>query len=169
MTKALSNPKHSSVARQSAGLQLKNCLTARDLSCKQKCQKRWCSLAADHRTKIRNHLVSTLGSETVHPSSAAQCLAYICSAELDTETTSSNEDCLTEVLVSLIDLLDSIVSKQNQKEAAMETIGFICQEVVSNEKFRLTERVNFHHMDLTSSLFVLCRSRRFWRNFLVPS
>lgn len=127
MSKVLADPKNSSVARQAAGLQLKNSLTARDPNRKTACQKRWCSLPAETRKNIRKRIFSALGTEAVHPSCAAQCLAYICSAELVLEA--YDENCLHESLVDLIDLLDSDV-QQNQKEAAMETIGFICQEVV---------------------------------------
>jgi C4-type Zn-finger protein len=80
---------------------------------------------------VRERLISTLGTENIHPSCAAQCLAYIAVAELFPGTHSSSEITSLEDLLS--ELWDVVVQPANEhrKEAALETIDYICQEIVS--------------------------------------
>lgn len=131
MSIVLAEAKNSSVARQAAGLQLKNRLSARDSSLKKEYRKRWFSLPFKTRTAVRGRLLSSLGTEIIYPSCAAQCLACISSAEL-----LSQDDYLSSDYNSLSDMLSSLThifattDNERKKEAVMETIGFICQELV---------------------------------------
>ena len=132
MSTVLAENKNSSVARQAAGLQLKNCLTARNAYLKMEYQQRWISLANDSRKRIREFLLTTLGTENVNPSCAAQCLACISAAELTySESVSSSEHCYLNELLSELTSMFNEATYERRKEATIETIGFICQEVVS--------------------------------------
>ncbi len=91
MSVVIADPNNSPIARQAAGLQLKNCLTVKDLTLKKECQQRWSKLEEETRMAVRERLISTLGTENIHPSCAAQCLAYIAVAELFPGTQPSSE------------------------------------------------------------------------------
>lgn len=131
MSIVIADPKNSSVARQAAGLQLKNCLTVRDVSLKKEYQQRWSNLQEETRKTVRERLISTLGTENIHPSCAAQCLAYIGAAELFLETQSSSEvTSLNDLLSELSDVV-SQPANEHRKEATLESIAYICQEIVS--------------------------------------
>ena len=68
-------------------------------------------------------MLATLGTETIRPGSAAQCVAYIACAELP-----------TGMWPELISVLTSGVTSANStdlmKETALEAIGYICQDIV---------------------------------------
>lgn len=120
------------MARQAAGLQLKNCLTIRDESLKEEYQRRWSNLPEKIRNTVRNRLVSSLGTENIYPSCAAQCLAYIAAAELLLPKTPPSSEMTS--LKDLLSELSGIVNKpasEHHKEAALESIAYICQEIVS--------------------------------------
>ncbi len=125
MAMILAEKKNSSVSRQAAGLQLKNCLTARDVSLKIKCQQRWLSLPGITRKTILDILLNTLGTEDVNPSCAAQCLAYIGATDAAADSNSLNQ-----LLSELITLFNIRANNGRCIEATVEAIGFICQEVV---------------------------------------
>lgn len=68
-------------------------------------------------------ILAALGTETIRPSSAAQCVAYVACAELP-----------AGMWPDLIAVLTSNVTNQNStemmKEATLEAIGYICQDIV---------------------------------------
>lgn len=133
MSNVLAGGKNSAVARQAAGLQLKNCLTSRNVSLKKEYQKRWLSLPLKTRIGVREQLLSSLGTENIHPSCSAHCLACICAAELfshDEEHLSFGNHCLSEVLTALKNIISATAANERRKEAAMEAINFVCQELV---------------------------------------
>ncbi|XP_065576563.1 importin subunit beta-1-like [Artemia franciscana] len=105
------------VPRMAAGLQLKNTLTSKNTAMKAGYQKRWLSLPEDVRNYVKKNVVSALGTETSRPSAAAQCVAYIAVAEWP----------------SLIRLLVTNVISSNStemlREATLEAIGYICQDI----------------------------------------
>ncbi|XP_025831486.1 importin subunit beta-1 isoform X2 [Agrilus planipennis] len=115
---------NSPVARMAAGLQLKNQLTSKDQNIKITYQQRWLALPEEIRDYIKKNIVGALGTETNRPSSAAQCVAYVAVAELPTGQ-----------WPGLINLLVNNVVQANstemQKEATLEAIGYICQEIDS--------------------------------------
>lgn len=129
MSTVLAEPKNSPVARQAAGLQLKNCLSVREANLKVEYQRRWFSLPLQTRNTVCERLYSSLGTENIYPSCAAQCLACICAAEV----LSCDSPCttfLSDLLATFTNLLNSKTNNERTKQAAMETIGFICQELV---------------------------------------
>ncbi|XP_059353376.1 importin subunit beta-like isoform X2 [Daphnia carinata] len=134
MSIVLADSKNSPVARQAAGLQLKNCLTVRNVSLKEEYQRRWLSLPLKTRKAIRERLISALGTENVYPSCAAQCLAYTGAAELlSSETqTSSDTTSLGELLSVLASLIIGQTASEHCKEAALEALDYVCQEVNPN-------------------------------------
>ncbi|KAI9564565.1 hypothetical protein GHT06_008304 [Daphnia sinensis] len=133
MSIVLADSKNSPVARQAAGLQLKNCLTVKNVSLKKEYQKRWLSLPLKTRKAIRERLISALGTENVYPSCAAQCLACIGAAELPSSENQTSSD--TSSLGDLLSVLASLIGKsanEHCKEAALEALDYVCQEVNPN-------------------------------------
>jgi importin subunit beta-1 len=72
---------------------------------------------------LQLQILAALGTETIRPSSAAQCVAYVACAELP-----------SGMWQDLIAVLTSNVTNQNStemmKEATLEAIGYICQDIV---------------------------------------
>jgi importin subunit beta-1 len=128
MSVVLADTKNSNVSRQAAGLQLKNCLTSKDASLKEKYQRRWSNLPCFTCKIVRKRLISSLGTENISPSCAAQCLAYILAAELLLPETKYNS--VGNMLVELSDIV-SKPADAHRTEAALESIAYICQEIVS--------------------------------------
>lgn len=120
----LAHGANSPVARMAAGLQLKNCLTSKDLEVKQEYQKRWLSFPLDMRAYVKKNLLSTIGTEAIRPSSAAQCVAYMAVAELP-----NNQ--WPELIPVLVANVTAANSTEMVREATLETIGYICQDIVS--------------------------------------
>ncbi|XP_017769525.1 PREDICTED: importin subunit beta isoform X3 [Nicrophorus vespilloides] len=115
---------NSPVARMAAGLQLKNQLTSKDPIIKINYQQRWLGFPEAIRTYIKKNILGALGTETSRPSSAAQCVAYVAVTELPHRQ--------WQGLVS--QLVTNVVqpnSTEMQKEATLEAIGYICQEIDS--------------------------------------
>ncbi|XP_015608846.1 importin subunit beta-1 isoform X3 [Cephus cinctus] len=114
----------SAVSRMAAGLQLKNQLTSKDPALKSQYQQRWLAIPVETREYIKKNILEALGTETNRPSAAAQCVAYVAVAELPVGQWND-----------LIPLLVSNVANPNStemmKEATLETIGYICQEIES--------------------------------------
>ncbi|XP_064598231.1 importin subunit beta-1-like [Liolophura sinensis] len=113
---------NSPVARMQAGLQLKNALYSKDPSIREQYQQRWLQFPVEIKEHIKTCVLETLGTETTRPSSAAQCVAYIACAELP-----------HGLWLELVPELTSIVTKPNStemmKEATLEAIGYICQDI----------------------------------------
>ncbi|XP_015835882.2 importin subunit beta-1 isoform X1 [Tribolium castaneum] len=116
---------NSPVARMAAGLQLKNQLTSKDPNIKQLCQQRWLSAPEEIRNYVKKNVVGALGTETNRPSSAAQCVAYIAVTELPHHQ-------WPDLIVTLVNNVVQPNSTEMQKEATLETIGYICQEIDSD-------------------------------------
>jgi importin subunit beta-1 len=112
----------SPVVRQAAGIQLKNCLVAKDSSVKQAYHDRWFALEEGIRNNVKQNVFQALGTETAKPSSAASCIAGIASAELPHNLWPDllNNLCLNTSNESSTDAL---------KEATLEAIGYICQDI----------------------------------------
>ena len=123
---------YSAVARQAAGLQLKILLTSKEEKLRREYQIRWTALPVSIRTDIKDSLLGSLGTETNHPSCVAQCLAYITAAELNSDEFShiSNHHLVRDLFSSLNGLLEHSKKTEAVKEAAIDTIGLICQEAV---------------------------------------
>ncbi|KAL3283319.1 hypothetical protein HHI36_006467 [Cryptolaemus montrouzieri] len=116
---------NSPVARMAAGLQLKNQLTSKDPTIKANFQLRWLNFPEDIRTYIKKNVVGALGTETNRPSSAAQCVAYIAVTELP-------QGQWPDLIATLVNNVVQPNSTEMQKEATLEAIGYICQEIDSD-------------------------------------
>jgi importin subunit beta-1 len=108
-----------------AGLQLKNCLTSKDTDVKLEYQQRWLSFPHDLRTYVKKNILAALGTETIRPSSAAQCVAYMAVAELPVSQ-------WPELISVLVANVTAANSTEMVREATLETIGYICQDIVSD-------------------------------------
>ncbi|KAK6961585.1 importin subunit beta-1 [Biomphalaria glabrata] len=126
LLKSLSNIlKHggnSPVARMQAGLQLKNALYSKDNAIKLQHHQRWLQFPDDVRSFIKQNVLDSLGTETVRPSSAAQCVAYIACAELP-------HGLWPDLIARLTSNVINPASTEMVKEATLEAVGYICQEI----------------------------------------
>lgn len=118
----LQHANNSPVARMAAGLQLKNALTAKDPETRMKYQERWLQFPLDIRNYIKQNVLSSLGTETIRPSSAAQCVAYIAVAELPRGE-------WRDLILLLTQNVTNPSSTEMTKEATLEAIGYICQDI----------------------------------------
>ncbi|KAK7575826.1 hypothetical protein V9T40_012112 [Parthenolecanium corni] len=122
LSDVLSNTSNSPVARMAAGLQIKNALTSKDASVKEQFQQRWLAFPEDIRLYIKTNVLKSLGTENNRPSVAAQCVAFIAVIELP-----------LGFWLDVIDVLCSNIvdegSTDSMKEASLETIGYICQDI----------------------------------------
>ncbi|XP_076225790.1 importin subunit beta Fs(2)Ket isoform X1 [Nomia melanderi] len=115
----------SPVARMAAGLQLKNQLTSKDPQLKYQYQQRWLGIPIEIREYIKKNILGALGTENNRPSSAAQCVAYVAVAELPVGQWS-------EIIQLLVSNVANPTSTEIMKEATLEAIGYICQEIESD-------------------------------------
>ncbi|XP_074101694.1 importin subunit beta Fs(2)Ket isoform X1 [Cotesia typhae] len=120
----LGTPAASPVARMAAGLQLKNQLTSKDPTLKSQYQQRWLTIPAETREFIKKNIVGALGTENNRPSSAAQCVAYVAVAELPVGQ-------WTDLIALLVNNIADQNGTEMMKEATLEAIGYICQEIDS--------------------------------------
>ncbi|ESP02229.1 hypothetical protein LOTGIDRAFT_199879 [Lottia gigantea] len=122
LSQVLRNGGNSAVARTQAGLQLKNFLYSKDATTKTQYQQRWLALPEDIRNVVKENILATLGTETVRPSSAAQCVANVACAELP-----------HKLWPNLIEHLTGNITNpegtEMMREATLETIGYICQDI----------------------------------------
>ena len=133
LSDVLVNTKNSNVVRVAAGLQLKNHLMSKDETINQQYQLRWLQFSEEIREHIKQNILTALGTETTRPSSAAQCVAYVAVIELSINGWGN----LIEALVSNV----TESSNDMHQEAALEAIGYICQdirmEVLENQTNRI--------------------------------
>lgn len=123
---------NSQVARMAAGLQLKNHLTSKDPTLKEQYQQRWLALPEDIRLYIKKNILAAIGTENSRPSSAAQCVAYVAVAELPAGQ-------WNDLIPILVENVVNAQSTELKKEATLEAIGYICQEIDAEV---LTEQSN---------------------------
>lgn len=110
------------MSRSAAGLQLKNALTSKDSDVRLQYQQRWLGLPEDVRVYVKRNVVNTLGTETIRPSAAAQCVAYIAVAELP-------HGLWPDVVHVLTQNVTNPSSTEFMKEATLEAVGYICQDI----------------------------------------
>ncbi|KAJ8681845.1 hypothetical protein QAD02_017637 [Eretmocerus hayati] len=114
----------STVARMAAGLQLKNQLTSKDSAVKVQYQQRWLAFPVETRDYVKKNILGALGTENNRPSSAAQCVAYVAVAELPVGQ-------WNDLIPFLVNNVANVNSTEMTKEATLEAIGYICQEIDS--------------------------------------
>ncbi|XP_054707548.1 importin subunit beta-1-like [Uloborus diversus] len=122
LSDVLQHASNTPVARMAAGLQLKNALTSKDANIRLKYQERWLQFPLDIRSYIKQSVLSALGTETIRPSSAAQCVAYIAVAELPRGE-------WPDLILVLTQNVTNATSTEMTKEATLEAIGYICQDI----------------------------------------
>lgn len=125
LSEVLAHGANSPVARMAAGLQLKNCLTSKDVEIKQEYQQRWLTFPLELRGYVKKNILAALGTETIRPSSAAQCVAYMAVAELPVNQ-------WPELIPVLVANVTAANSTEMVREATLEAIGYICQDIVSD-------------------------------------
>ncbi|XP_059088722.1 importin subunit beta-1-like [Tigriopus californicus] len=113
---------NSAVARRQAGLQLKNRLTSNDDTVRGQVQERWLAMPLDIRTYVKHNILGALGSEGYRPSAAAQCVQYVAVMELPLNH-------WPELLQVLVTNVTDPSSTEMRKEATLEAIGYICQDI----------------------------------------
>ncbi len=113
---------NSSVARRQAGLQLKNQLASNDEATKASYQERWLHMDFAVRDYVKANILGALGSEGYRPSAAAQCIQHVAVVELPRNLWPN----LLQVLVSNV---TNPSSTEMCKEATLEAIGYICQDI----------------------------------------
>ncbi|OON23129.1 HEAT repeat protein [Opisthorchis viverrini] len=123
LSDVLCNAECSPVVRMQAGLQLKNALYSKDADIKSVYQQRWLQLTPDARQYIKKNCLAALGTETTAHSSAAQCVAYIACAELPAMQ-------WPDLMNHLVENVVTARSSEACKHATLETIGYICQDIV---------------------------------------
>lgn len=123
---------NSAVARRQAGLQLKNRLTSNDETIKLQYQERWLAMPEDIRTYVKTNIVGSLGTEGYRPSAAAQCTQYVAVIELP-------RNLWPNLIQVLVENVTNPSSTEMCKEATLEAIGYICQDI---DQRCLEERTN---------------------------
>lgn len=122
LSEVLQGAGNSPVARMAAGLQIKNSLTSKDTEVRGQYQQRWVSFPQETRAYIKNNILGALGTETIRPSSAAQCVAYVAVAELPQMQ-------WPELMQLLTSNVTNPASTEMLKESTLEAIGYICQDI----------------------------------------
>lgn len=95
-----------------------------------------------------SQVVGALGTENNRPSSAAQCVAYIAVAELPAGQ-------WKDLIPLLVQNVIGGASTEMMKEATLEAIGYICQEIVSHFSPHLSFYLiccNFHSLVFSLTL-----------------
>ncbi|CAF4153394.1 unnamed protein product, partial [Rotaria sordida] len=106
-------------------LQLKNALYSREDTVKQLYQERWLNISENIRNHIKTNCFNALGTETTKPSQAAQCVGYIACTELPRGQ-------WQDLIKRLVDNVTTVGRADNVREASLEALGYICQDIDSN-------------------------------------
>lgn len=122
LSDVLYNQQNPPLVRTSAGLQLKNQLSARDEAIRSRQQERWRTLPDETRQYIKERVFQTLGTEMFRPSSASQCVAYIALIELP-------EGRWPGLIAALTENVTNPASQPPIRLASLESIGYICQDI----------------------------------------
>ena len=80
------------------------------------------ALPEDMRAYIKSNIVSALGSEGYRPSAAAQCIQCVAVVELP-------RNLWPDLMQVLVNNVTSPTSSEMIKEATLEAIGYICQDI----------------------------------------
>lgn len=113
---------NSAVVRMQAGLQLKNALYSKDQAVRTQHQQRWLQFPEDVRMFVKQNVLGALGTETLRPSTSAQCVAYIACTELPAGL-------WPELITLLVTNVTNEGSTEMMKESTLEAIGYICQDI----------------------------------------
>lgn len=112
-----------SEVRQAAGVALKNALVSRDEQVRSAYAARWLGIDPAARQGMREQLLHALGSPVAKAgTAAAQAIAAVAFVELPASQWG-------ELMGRLVEVSTAAQSPQNLKRAAIETIGFICEQI----------------------------------------
>lgn len=122
--------------RELAGLNLKNHLTSKDNQQAARLANDWMALPPELRTQVKNHSTMALASGQMQVRlAAAQVISKIATIELpkvDGNNHSQWED-LMPTLLSAVVSPEATPQGMAKKEAALNTIGYICEEIAQLE------------------------------------
>ncbi|KRY33121.1 Importin subunit beta-1 [Trichinella spiralis] len=122
LSELLTNASEQAFIRQAAGLQLKNVLIAKDVNVRSERLQKWESIPIEVRTAVKLNVLNSLGTETVRPSIAAQCVASIAYAEFPMNH-------WPECIPKLATNVTAADSSENTKSSSLESLGYICSDL----------------------------------------
>eukprot|EP00124_Ichthyophonus_hoferi_P005658 Ihof_evm1s885 gene=Ihof_evmTU1s885 len=123
LSQELANEEYPEAGRRAAGLQIKNQLESKDNDQMVLMQERWIQIDPRARGEIKSKLLSVLGSTCKGAgATAAQAISAVALAELP-------HNQWNELIPTLTSYSTNSGSSQHLRQAALETIGFICEEI----------------------------------------
>ncbi|XP_038048921.1 importin subunit beta-1-like [Patiria miniata] len=122
LAQILANASYDAVPRMAAGLQLKNALTSKSPEVRALYQQRWLALDNKLKTEIKLMVLQSLGTETHSTKAAAQCVACIACTEIPVQS-------WPDLIPHLLSNVTSLGSTEALREATLEAIGYICQDI----------------------------------------
>ncbi|KRZ09548.1 Importin subunit beta-1 [Trichinella zimbabwensis] len=122
LSELLANASEQAFIRQAAGLQLKNVLIAKDAHVRTERLQKWESIPIEVRSVVKANVLNSLGSETVRPSIAAQCVASIAYAEFPLNQW---PECIPKLAANVT----AADSSENTKSSSLESLGYICSDL----------------------------------------
>ncbi|KAJ1920173.1 karyopherin Kap95 [Mycoemilia scoparia] len=117
----LANESGNPSVRMTAGIALKNTLTARDEKRKEECFMRWLQVGADIRNQVKQCALNALGaSDGMASNSSAQVIAGIAAIELP-------QNQWPDVISTLLGNVGA--SNDGLKKYSLQAIGYICEAI----------------------------------------
>lgn len=153
LSHALSDPGSPSHIRNAAGLAIKNSLSARESQRQEEYANRWTSLEPATRDKLKHDALATLdaadrGARNV----SGQVIAAIAAVELPAG--------LWNNLIAQLLELASRADNPNLRQATLQTIGYICEGIVSSLSLSPSTRKAKVKFDRLVSLFTVLEETR---------
>ncbi|KAI3638123.1 hypothetical protein MIR68_003734 [Amoeboaphelidium protococcarum] len=109
--------------RSAAGLQLKNNLTAKDFARRVLLQQKWQTVDSGVKSQVKQLTLSALtATEKLVTTTAGQAIAVIAAIELPMNA-------WPELIQTLMNNVAAQSSSNELKQATLQTIGFLCEEV----------------------------------------
>ncbi|XP_047334647.1 importin subunit beta-1-like [Impatiens glandulifera] len=119
----LSNNEKPIESRRLAGIVLKNSLDAKDATRKENLAKHWVSIDISIKAKIKELLLSTLGSSVLEARhTSAQVIAKVAAIEIPRKE-------WPELIGSLLSNMTDPNKPAPLKRVTLETLGYVCEEI----------------------------------------
>lgn len=122
LSKVLQNSANDPTVRTAAGLQLKNFLSARDITVRKEKFAAWARIDPQSRAQIKKNVLETLGTEHASSHAAPAIIAALAIGEIPAEE-------WPELIPFLCDAIIGEQSTQERRQACLESIGYICEDV----------------------------------------
>jgi len=129
LSRIMADERLGAAVRTQAGLQLKNVVYLHEIDPEIK-ESRWLQLPADIRAQIKAHCCQALATQDQGWHSAAQCVARVACVELPGGH-------WPDVMALLVANITGGVSTEALKQASLEAIGYICNDIVRTHFMRL--------------------------------